>query len=109
MQKPETDHNRFVDPNDKPMPEESFSKKIELEVKTQLAEGFFTTRKLTDTPTDALQVVNRRYVTMNGTTSSRPTSSVIGQFYFDTTLASGKGKPVWYGPSGWVDATGTNV
>lgn len=72
-------------------------------------QGGFTDRKLTDTPTDALAVVNRKYVTNNGTTANRPTASVIGQPYFDTSLASGRGKPVWYGPSGWVDATGTLV
>lgn len=67
----------------------------------------FTDRKLTDTPTDALQVVNRRYVTANGTT--RPTSSVVGQFFLDTTLASGRGKPIWWNGIGWVDGTGTYV
>jgi hypothetical protein len=65
----------------------------------------FTDRKLTDTPTDALAIVNRRYVTLNGPTASRPTASVIGQRYFDTTL----NKPVWYGNSGWVDATGSSA
>ncbi len=67
----------------------------------------FTDRKLTDTPTDALQVVNRKYVTMNGVTASRPTSSVFGQSYFDNTI----NKPIWYSSvvGAWVDATGTVV
>lgn len=65
--------------------------------------GGFTDRKLTDTPTDAYAVVNRKFVTLNGTTAVRPTSRLLGQFFFDTSL----NKPVWYGNSGWVDATGT--
>lgn len=65
----------------------------------------FTDRKITDTPTDALQVVNRKYVTLNGTT--RPTSSVVGQSFFDASLASGRGKPITWNGTGWVDATGT--
>lgn len=74
-------------------------------VKDYLRSTAFGDRKVTDFPTDALQVVNRKYVTLNGTTGARPTSSVIGQSYFDTTL----GYPVWYGPSGWVDASGNPV
>lgn len=71
--------------------------------------GSFTDRKLTDTPTDALAVVNRKFVTMNGASASRPISSIIGQFYFDTSLASGRGKPIWYNGTGFVDSTGTYV
>ncbi len=62
----------------------------------------FTDRKLTDSPTDALAVVNRRYVTLNGATGSRPPSPVTGQFYFDTSL----GKPIWWSGANWVLATG---
>lgn len=69
----------------------------------------FSDRKLTDTPTDALAVVNRKYVTLNGSSSNRPIASVIGQQYFDTSLASGRGKPVWWNGTGFVDATGTYV
>lgn len=67
----------------------------------------FVDRKLTDNPTDALQVVNRRYVTLNGTT--RPVSSVVGQFFLDMNLASGRGKPIYWNGTGWIDATGTYV
>lgn len=76
-------------------------------VKQQVQFGMFTTRKLTDTPSDDLQIVNRRYVTLNGTV--RPTSSVLGQQFFDTSLASGRGKPIYWNGIGWVDATGTYV
>lgn len=69
---------------------------------TYLSGNAFTARKVTDTPTDSLQVVNRGYVTLNGVTGNRPTSSVTGQFFFDTSL----GKPVWWNGSTWVLATG---
>lgn len=69
--------------------------------------GGFTDRKLIDTPTDALAIVNRKYVTNNGTV--RPTSSVIGQPFYDFTLASGRGKPIVWNGIGWTDATGTYV
>lgn len=67
----------------------------------------FTDRKITDTPTDNLSVVNRKYVNLNGTT--RPTSSTLGQFFLDMNLASGRGKGIWWNGTGWVDATGTYV
>ncbi len=67
----------------------------------------FTDRKVTDTPTDALQVVNRRYVTLNGTSANRPTASVIGQHYFDTSL--GNGKTVTWNGTGFVDGSGNYV
>lgn len=68
----------------------------------------FTDRKLTDTPTDKNQVVPRGYVTMNGITANRPTASVIGQSYFDTSIKT-NGAPVWWNGTGFVDATGTYV
>lgn len=83
-------------------------KDIVLKVVPQyLQSGAFMQRKLTDTPTDDNQVVNRRYVTLNGTASQRPLGSVIGQQYFDTSL--GNGKPIWWNGTGFVDATGNYV
>lgn len=67
----------------------------------------FTDRKLTDTPTDDLQVVPRKYITNHG--AVRPTSSVVSQPFFDTSLASGRGKPIWWNGTGFVDATGAYV
>ena len=67
------------------MKEEDIKKLIQEEVKIQLKGVLFSARKLTDTPTDALQVVPRKYVTRNSTTALRPTTSVLGEFYFDTT------------------------
>ena len=63
----------------------------------------FTDRKLTDNPTDALSLVNRKYVTLNGATANRPVSSVMGQRYFDTTI----GRPVYWSGSTWVDGAGS--
>lgn len=72
-------------------------------VKKFLSNNGFTARKLTDTPTDALSTVNRKYVTLNGATADRPVTSIIGQRYFDTDL----NQPVWVGNDyAWVDADG---
>lgn len=83
---------------------ETIKKMIQEGVKSA---GSFTARKLTDVPTDALSVVSRKYVTLNGTSANRPKASVLGQHYFDTSL--GNGKPVWWNGTGFVDATGTYV
>lgn len=80
---------------------------IRKEITSFRTAGSFTARKPTDIPTDALQTTNRKYITMNGTTANRPTSSVIGQRYFDTSL--GNGKPIYWNGTGFVDATGTYV
>lgn len=45
----------------------------------------------------------------NGNTGSRPATPVVGQTYFDTSLAAGAGKPIWYNGTHWVDATGATV
>lgn len=78
---------------------------ISEEVRKQLKGGLFTARKLTDTPTDALQVANRKYVDLNGDTSQRPSAPFMGQHYFDTDL----GYPIWWDGSNWVDAQGNTV
>lgn len=81
----------------------AFTAKVEQIVKNYLQVSAFSDKKVTDTPTDALGVVNRRYVTLHGTSANRPTASVLGQSYFDTTL----GKPVWWDGTRFVDATGS--
>lgn len=65
----------------------------------------FTDRKITDTPTDDLSVVNRKYVNLYGTTANRPTTNVLGQKYFDTTI----GRPVYFNPNSsvWTDGAGS--
>lgn len=78
-------------------------KRIREVVPKMLQSSAFPQRKLTDTPSDDLQVVNRRYVTLNGTTIGRPNSPVNGQSFFDTTL----GFPIWYYNGAWVNSSGT--
>ncbi len=80
--------------------------KINKMIADYLESSGFTQRKLTDTPSDNLQVVNRKYVNLNGTTANRPRSSVIGQFYYDTDI----NKPVWWSEDGcFKDAAGNIV
>lgn len=90
-----------------------FNKKVDERIRKlvpELAQSqAFSDRKLTDTPADAYQVVSRRYVTLNGPSTTRPTSSVVGQQYFDTTLASGRGKTITWNGTGFVDGTGAYV
>lgn len=65
----------------------------------------FVDRKITDTPTDANQVVPRKFVTANGTVANRPVSSlaVIGQHY----LATDTGIPMTYSAAGWRNGVGS--
>ena len=69
--------------------------------------GTFTDRKLTDTPTDAFSVVNRRFVTLSSNLGARPVSSVavVGQRYFDTT----NNTPIWYTTAGWRNSVSSIV
>lgn len=76
---------------------------LQIQMRDYLKNQAFVATKRTDTPTDALQVVNRKFVTLNGATANRPVSSILGQFYFDTTL----GYPVWWNGSTWVKYDGT--
>lgn len=91
--------------------EDNFDKRVTdliRKVVPEISKGSgFTDRKLTDTPTDSLAVVNRKYVTLNGSVAGRPNSSVatIGQFY----LATDTGIPMWFHPSGWRNGVGSIV
>lgn len=90
------------------MQEDDLKKLIEKEVKRILPEYLrtkaFTARKVTDTPTDDLQVTPRGYVNKYGSTVGRPSSSVVGQQYFDTTI----GRPLFKNSNGaWVDGAGS--
>ena len=78
---------------------------IREEVKSYMRGSGFTDRKVTDTPTDDLSTVNRKYVNLNGVTATRPSTSILGQQYFDTTI----GKPVWWDGTEFVDATGRSA
>lgn len=81
--------------------------RIKAVVPVYLRQEAFTKRKLTDTPTDNLQVVNRKYVTLNGTVANRPTSSVatVGQPYFATNTNI----PMTYNGTNWVNGVGSVV
>lgn len=76
-------------------------------LRESLQAGAFTERKLTDTPTDALSYVNRRYTNLNGTVANRPTSSVatVGQSYFATDTKI----PMTYTGTNWVNGVGSVV
>ena len=72
------------------MYKDEFFKKIDLQKETDktvqayLASTAFSGRKVTDNPVDKNQMVPRGYVTRSFTTALRPTTSVLGEFYFDT-------------------------
>ena len=87
--------------------EEELNRKIDERAKRLLAGGAFTSRQLADTPTDALSVVNKRYVNLNGSVADRPKSSVasIGQSY----LATDTKIPMTYDSTGWVNGVGSIV
>lgn len=86
-----------------------FEERVKKIVSDYLKQSAFVDRKLTDMPTDDFQVVPRNFVTLNGTSANRPTGSVLGQPYFDTTLASGRGKLITWNGTGFVDGTGAYV
>ena len=87
------------------MDTESLKRLIRETLREELKSGLFTARKLTDTPTDDLQVVNRKYTNLNGTT--RPTSSVavLGQRFFDTSV---KTLITWDGTT-WRNGVGSII
>ena len=93
--------------------EEELVKKIKEIVQQEVPKMFkgslFTQDKYTDTPTDALAMVNRKYVTNNGSVAGRPVSSVavIGQIYVATDLATPT--PMWYTEAGWRNGSGSIV
>ena len=72
-----------------------------------LSGSAFTQRKVTDTPTDSLEVVPRKFVTNNGPVANRPVSSVavIGQPYYATDTFI----PMTYSTQGWRNGVGSIV
>lgn len=52
-------------------------------------------------------------LTLSGPTAQRPTKMLwTGRPYYDTSLAAGAGKPIWYNAASatkWRDATGADV
>jgi len=91
--------------------EEELKKQIEA-ITTDIVKRYnkssaFIDRKITDTPTDAYSVVNRKFVTLNGAVANRPVSSVavVGQHYFATDTFI----PMTYSAGGWRDGIGSIV
>lgn len=62
-------------------------------------------KRIGDTPTESLQLTNRKYVDLNGVTANRPKTRVPAQQYFDTTI----GRPIYFNPntSVWTDGAGS--
>lgn len=89
------------------MPPQMTKEEVIKIVKEYLQSNAFTTRKLTDTPTDNLSMVNKKYVTNNGLVANRPKSSVasVGQTYYATDT----GIPMTYSQSGWKNGVGSIV
>lgn len=87
------------------MTDDELKTKVTEIMREYLKSQAFTVPKLTDNPTDALQTVNRRFVTLNGPTANRPTTRVGAQFYFDTSI----GRPVYFNPNSsvWTDGAGS--
>jgi hypothetical protein len=93
------------------MEKDPFFKKIDLQKETDktvqdyLSSNAFTAKKVTDTPRDKNQVVPRGYVNRSATTALRPTTSILGEHYFDTTVS----KPVWWNGTNYQDAAGNVI
>lgn len=82
---------------------DKLEKLIDERIKSVLS---FTSRKLTDTPTDDLMVTPRKYVNAHGTVANRPNSSVVGVSYFatDTKIKMTSDGTSWYNGVGSVVA-----
>lgn len=87
--------------------ETDLTMRIDRSVKAYMGSAAFNAKKVGDTPTDALTLVPRRYVTNNGTLASRPIASVavIGQPYFATDTNT----PLTFNGTGWVNGVGSVV
>lgn len=86
---------------------ESESKDATRKLERYLGGKAFPLHKVTDVPTDAYQLVNRKYLTLNGTVANRPASSVatVGQPYYATDT----GIPMTYSVEGWRNGVGSIV
>ncbi len=89
---------------------ENLKEVVQEQIRVYMKTTAFSDRKITDTPTDALSVVNRKFVTANGPVASRPTTSVatIGQSYLATDIGAA-GIPITKVTTGWVNGVGSIV
>lgn len=81
-------------------------------IKSNNISSSFRERRTIDTPTDSYSIVNRRYITLNGTVANRPRSSVatIGQPFFatDTNIPMTHDGNDWRNGVGSIVAAGRN-
>lgn len=80
-------------------------KEVENIAKQILNKSF--SKRIGDTPTDALQLVNRKYVTLNGTLALRPASvlAIVGQQYYATDINT----PLFYDGTRWRNGIGSII
>ena len=99
------------------MPENKFDREQKKEIENIVQEAVknntsFRERRTVDTPTDSYSIVNRRYVTLNGTVANRPRSSVatLGQPFFatDTFIPMTHDGDNWRNGVGSIVAAGRN-
>lgn len=82
--------------------------KNEIKKMIDLASKRDYSKRIGDTPTDALQLTPRKYVNLYGSVVGRPASvaATVGQQFFATDL----GFPIYFGTNNaWVDSTGSVV
>lgn len=89
--------NNMLKPEDK--------KEIENMIQIEVKNNF--NKRIGDTPTDNLQLTPRKYVNMNGSVASRPSSVIatIGQSFF----ASDTNIPMIFSTTGWRNGIGSIV
>lgn len=96
-----------MNPQEQQEIENRVAKQVEAIMRRYTGGGAFPDRKITDSPTDSFSVVNRKYVTLNGTLANRPPASVatIGQSYFatDTNI------PMVFNGTNWRNGVGSVV
>jgi hypothetical protein len=88
----------MLDPNDK----KEIDRMIDLKTRREYS------KRIGDTPNDALQLAPRKYVNMYGSIAGRPASiaASVGQQYFDTT----GNRPIFFtSNNNWVDSVGSVV
>lgn len=87
------------------MMDKNDEKKVKNIVQEQLRYKYI--ERIGDTPTEAFNLVNRKFVTANGSIAGRPTGSVatVGQFYYASDIPS----PAWYTGSQWIDGVGSVI
>ena len=82
--------------------------KLEIQKMIDLATRGTFSKRIGDTPSDALQLTPKKYVNLYGSVAGRPGSIAagVGQQFFATDL----GYPIYFGTnSAWVNSVGSVV